>query len=298
MLTSLPRSENRINGTRCREILVESHLPARLFVRPVRYAINEATAKARAAKANPSVCVKSTHTEKPKRTITAVAKDSQLPEREIHLAQEIKKVDPVVFAMVNDDNNENRDRRSFGGNASPWYQAVLRIPDKIEPALLRTKNVLASLLSRSRAMARQIASRIARVQIPDINRTRIILIKEDTPLPSTVSIENEAFLPGWRTVKNPDWQALTREVVAANLKLSYLAGEIRATIFWRKGLRSLRRAAECVLARQEQQHFKFNSLEFTKVVSKRFLGIPVTSVTVHSRCIQQGLGLAAPQILS
>ncbi|MFZ0639296.1 MAG: hypothetical protein WA020_09070 [Candidatus Acidiferrales bacterium] len=134
--------------------------------------------------------------------------------------------------------------------------------------------------------------------MPDINRTRIILIKEDTPLPATVSMENEAFLPGWRMVKNPDWQALTREVVAANWKLSYLAGEIRATIFWRKGLRSLRKAAERVLARQEEQHFKFNSLEFTKVVSKRFLGIPVTSVTVHSRCIQQGMGLAAPQILS
>jgi hypothetical protein len=233
MLTSLPRSENRINCTRYREIL-ESHLPARLLVRPFRY--------------------------------------------------------------------ENRDRRflqwSFAGNASRWYQAILRILNRIEPALLRTKNVLASVFSRSRAMAKKIARKIVRVQMPDINRTRIILIKEDTPLPATVSMENEAFLPGWRIVKNPDWQALTREVVGANLKLSYLAGEIRATIFWRRGLRSLRKAAECVLARQEEQHFKFNSLEFTKVVSKRFLGIPVTSVTVHSRCIQQGLGLAAPQILS
>jgi len=126
----------------------------------------------------------------------------------------------------------------------------------------------------------------------------MILIKEDVPLPSTVSMESEAFLPGWRIVKNLDRQALTREVVGANLKLSYLAGEIRATVFWRKGLSSLRRAGKCVLARQEEQHFKFNSLEFTKVVSKRFLGIPVTSVTVRSRCIQRGLGLAAPRISS
>jgi hypothetical protein len=183
---------------------------------------------------------------------------------------------------------------SFTANASQWYQAALRTVNRIEPVLLRQKNVLASLFSRSRATVRK----IARVQMSDISRTRIILIKEDTPLPSTVSMESEAFLPGWRIVKNLDRQALTREVVGANLKFSHLAGEIRATVFWHKDLRALRRAAKYVLARQEKQNFKFNSLEFTKVVSKRFLGIPVVSVTAHSRCIQRGFGLAAPRILS
>jgi Na+-translocating ferredoxin:NAD+ oxidoreductase RnfA subunit len=46
---------------------------------------------------------------------------------------------------------------------------------------------------------------------------------------------------------------------------------------------------KCVLAKQEGQ--KFNSLEVTKVVSKRFLGIPFMGVTAHSRHIQQGIGL-------
>ena len=194
---------------------------------------------------------------------------------------------------------ENGDRRffqwSFTANAFHWYQEVLRSVNRIEPVLLlRLKQVLAPLFSRSRGVTKK----IARVQISDINRSRIMLIKEDTPLLSTITMESEAFLPGWRIVKNLDRQALTREVVEANLKVSYLAGEIRATVFWRKGLRALRRAAECVLARQEEQHFKFNSLEFTKVISKRFLGIPVMSVTAHSRCIQRGFGLAAPRILS
>jgi len=193
------------------------------------------------------------------------------------------------------ENSERRfSQRSFTANASQWYQAVLRAINRIEPLLLRPKSVLASLFSRSRGAMRK----ISRARTSNINKTGIILIKEDTPLPSTVAMESEAFLPGWRIVKNLDRQALTREVVAANLKLSYLAGEIRATVFWRKGLRALRRAAECVLARQEEQHFKFNSLEFTKVVSKRILGIPVMCVTAHSRCIQQGFGLAAPTSLS
>ena len=96
--------------------------------------------------------------------------------------------------------------------------------------LLRQRKALASLFSRSRPAARK----IARVQTLDINRESIILIREDAPLPSTVSIESETFLPGWRIVKNLDRQALNREVVGANLKFSYLAGEIRATVLWRK----------------------------------------------------------------
>jgi hypothetical protein len=172
------------------------------------------------------------------------------------------------------------------------YQSILRTVNRIESVALRQKNVWESLFSRWQATR----TSVAKVQMSGLNKKRIILIKEDTPLPSTVSMESEAFLPGWRMVKNLDRQALNREVAGANLKFSYLAGEIRATVFWHKDLTALRRAAKCVVARQEEQNFKFNSLEFTKVVSKRFLGIPVMSVTAHSRCIQRGFGLAAPRI--
>src|SRR6266446_6138159 len=123
----------------------------------------------------------------------------------------------------------------------------------------------------------------------DINRTMTIFIKEGTSLPANLPIESEAFLPGWRVVKNLDRQALTREVEKANWNFFYLAGEMRATVFGRGGLGALRRAVKCVLPKQEGQ--KFNSLEITKVVSKRFLGIPFMSITAHSRHIQQGIGL-------
>jgi hypothetical protein len=123
----------------------------------------------------------------------------------------------------------------------------------------------------------------------DINRTRTVFIREGTPLPTTLSIETEAFLPGWRVVKNLDRQALTKEVEGANWNFFYLAGEIRATVVGREGLGALRRAVKCVLAKQEGQ--KFNSLELTKVVSRRFLGIPFISVTAHSRHIQHDICL-------
>src|SRR5258708_10545488 len=118
----------------------------------------------------------------------------------------------------------------------------------------------------------------------DINATMTILITEATPLPANLPIESEAFLPGWRVVKNLDRSALTRNIEGANWNFFYLAGEIRATALGRDRSGTLRKAVKCVLAKQEKQ---FNSLEMTKVVSKRFLGIPFMSVVAHTRHIHQ-----------
>jgi hypothetical protein len=125
--------------------------------------------------------------------------------------------------------------------------------------------------------------------MPDNSRARIILIRENTPLAANLPIESEPFLLGWRVVKNLDRSALARNIDGANWNFFYLAGEIRATVLGRDRPGTLRRAVKCVLAKQEGQ--KFNSLEITKVVSKRFLGIPFMSVTAHSRHLQQGIGL-------
>src|SRR6266851_8828436 len=125
--------------------------------------------------------------------------------------------------------------------------------------------------------------------MPDDSRARTILIRENTPLAANLPIESEPFLLGWRVVKNLDRSALARNIDGANWNFFYLAGEIRATVLGRDRPGTLRRAVKCVLAKQEGQ--KFNSLEITKVVSKRFLGIPFMSVTAHSRHLQQGIGL-------
>jgi hypothetical protein len=114
-------------------------------------------------------------------------------------------------------------------------------------------------------------------------------IRENTLLPAALMIESEIFLPGWRVVKNLDGSALTRNVEGANWNFFYLAGESRATAFGRDQSAAFRRAVKRILAKQEKQ---FNSLEITKVVSKRFLGMPfMLSITAHSRHIQQGMCL-------
>src|SRR5467141_2367370 len=111
----------------------------------------------------------------------------------------------------------------------------------------------------------------------DTNRTETILIREGTLLPAGLAVESEVFLTGCRVIKNLDRSALARKIEGANWNFFYLAGEIRATLLGRDRPGTLRRAVKSVLAKQVGQ--KFNCLEITKVVSKRFLGIPFMSVT-------------------
>jgi hypothetical protein len=116
-----------------------------------------------------------------------------------------------------------------------------------------------------------------------------ILIRENTLLPAGSAIESEVFFTGWRIIKNLDRSAFTRNIEGANWYFFYLAGGITATVFGRDRAGTLRRAVKRVLARRDGQ--KFNSIEITKILSKRFLGIPFMSVTAHFRHIQQAVGL-------
>jgi hypothetical protein len=125
--------------------------------------------------------------------------------------------------------------------------------------------------------------------VSDTNKKGTIFIREHTPLPENLSIESETFLQGWRVVRNLYRSTLARNIESRKWFFFYLAGDMRATVLGRDRPGTLRRAVKCVLAKQEGQ--KFNSLEITKIVSKRFLGIPFMSITAHSRHIQQGIAL-------
>ena len=121
------------------------------------------------------------------------------------------------------------------------------------------------------------------------NKNGTILIREDTPLPESLSIESEAFLPGWRVVKNLDRASLARRIEGTKWYFFYLAGEMRATVLGRDRPETLRRAVKYILAKREE--YKFNSLEITEAVSKQFLGIPFMRVIANSRHIQERIGL-------
>lgn len=121
--------------------------------------------------------------------------------------------------------------------------------------------------------------------MPDTIKTGTILIKEGTVLPKALPFESEPCASGWRLVKNLVGYELDRKIHEAGWTFFYLASEIKATAFGFDAEKTARRAVKRILANLKSE--KFNSLEITRVASKRFLGVPYASVSAHSRHIQE-----------
>ena len=125
--------------------------------------------------------------------------------------------------------------------------------------------------------------------MPDTIKSGTILTKEGTLLPDGLRLESESCAPGWRSVRNLDGYGLDRKIRAAGWTFFSLACEIKATVLGFDGQKTVRRAVRRILVNLKSE--KFNSLEITKVTSKRFLGVPYASVSAHPRHIQESVVL-------
>ena len=125
--------------------------------------------------------------------------------------------------------------------------------------------------------------------MPDTIKAGTILIKEGTLLPEALRFESDPYAPDWRLVKDLDGYGLDRKIHEAGWTFFSLAGEIEATVFGFDGQKTVRRAVKRILAKLKSE--KFNSLEITRVTSKRFLGVPYASVSARSRHIQESMFL-------
>lgn len=116
-----------------------------------------------------------------------------------------------------------------------------------------------------------------------------ILIKDYALLPKELRFETEPYVPGWGLVKDFDGYRLDREIQKAGWHFFCLAGEIKAPVFGIDSQKMVRRAIGRILASPRSEGF--NSLEITRMASKRFLGVPYISVGAQSRHIQESLFL-------
>ena len=116
-----------------------------------------------------------------------------------------------------------------------------------------------------------------------------ILIKDGTFLPDALRFETERCASGWRLVKNLDRYGLDRKIHGAGWTFFWLAGELGATVFGFDRQKTVRRAVKRILANLKLG--EFNSLEITRVASKRFLGLPYASVSAQPRHIQENVFL-------
>jgi hypothetical protein len=123
--------------------------------------------------------------------------------------------------------------------------------------------------------------------VPEMNESNMILIREGAVLPPNFALESEAFLPGWRVVKNFDGYTLNRKISQANWNFVRLTGEHKARVVGRAYAGTLRKGIAQILTGLRGK--KFNSLEITVVGLKRFVGLAFLSISANRRHIQGGL---------
>jgi hypothetical protein len=120
-------------------------------------------------------------------------------------------------------------------------------------------------------------------------RVGSILIKENLSFPVGVTVDSEAYSPGWRLVRNLDGYGLARIIVKAQWNFFYLAGDMRAIAFGSESQGTLHRALGRIVTKPEGQHY--NALEITSVVARRFFGVSFMRVAANFRHIREGVGL-------
>jgi hypothetical protein len=112
------------------------------------------------------------------------------------------------------------------------------------------------------------------------------ILIEDWPLAmQCLGLESEPYSGKWSLVKVLDGFALDRKIHAAGWNFFFMATQVKAMFFGALGAEKIQNALKRILRKVKQQHF--NGLEVTEIVAKRFLGVPYSIVSAHSRHIQQ-----------
>jgi hypothetical protein len=117
-----------------------------------------------------------------------------------------------------------------------------------------------------------------------------ILVKGSVLMPELPGLKIEdlkiqRYSGDWNLVRTLDGFALDRKIRGAGWNFFFMAAEIKAMFFGAVGDKKIQNALHRIIGKLRQQ--PFNALEITGIVRKRFLGVPYTMVSAHSRNIQK-----------
>ena len=111
-----------------------------------------------------------------------------------------------------------------------------------------------------------------------------ILIEDRPLIAQTLGLQSESYQANWG-VTALDGVALGRKIHAGGWNFFFMAAEVKVMFFGAIGANSIQNAVKRMLGKLKPMNF--NCLEVTGIVAKRFLGVPYTVVSAHSRHIQQ-----------
>jgi len=120
-----------------------------------------------------------------------------------------------------------------------------------------------------------------------------ILFREGLLFPDALEIDSEAYTDHWRLVIAPPRRLLDERIRAAGWNFFFHAAVTHAVAVGSRGAATTTRALQRLVARASSQDF--NSLEVSAITSGHFLGVPYTTVSAHSRHLQEGWLLASPR---
>jgi len=130
--------------------------------------------------------------------------------------------------------------------------------------------------------------------MPQIVQVGDILIEAWPAMTKLFGIESEPYSGSWSVVKALNGFGLERKVHAAGWNFFFMAAEVHVMFWGARGADKIHRALTRILGKVRGQDF--NCLEVTEIVAKRFLGVPYTTVSAHSRHIQQSCYLDSAEV--
>ena len=125
--------------------------------------------------------------------------------------------------------------------------------------------------------------------MPPTVQVGAILIEAWPAMAELFGIESEPYSGSWSVVKALNGFALDRKIHAAGWNFFFMAAEVNVMFWGARGADKIHNALTRILGKVKGQDF--NCLEVTAIVAKHFLGVPYTTVSAHSRHIQQSCNL-------
>jgi hypothetical protein len=112
------------------------------------------------------------------------------------------------------------------------------------------------------------------------------ILMENRPLiAESLELQSMPYSANWGVLTALDGLAINRHISAAGWNFFFMAAEVKVTFFGAFGAKRIQSALQRLL--EKVKPLDFNCLEVTGIAAKRFLGVPYTVVSAHSRHIQQ-----------
>jgi hypothetical protein len=112
------------------------------------------------------------------------------------------------------------------------------------------------------------------------------ILMENRPVMSeALGLQSVPYSANWGVLTALDGLAINRKIQAAGWNFFFMAAEVKVMFFGEFGAKRIQSALQRLL--DKVKPLNFNCLEVTGIAAKRFLGVPYTVVSAHSRHIQQ-----------